>query len=362
MAVKRKRRTGVWISILLVLVLAAGAAASYLWYKAGLTPVSSSTETTAVEITDGESFDTLIADLKSKGLIKDELPAKIYSAVSKGHALYAGTFLLSPSMSVPDIFAYLSNPENIESSYAVITVPEGAWAKQIAQTLSEKIPRHTAQEYLDLWNNTDYINTLAQSYEFIHPDQLANDQFFVKLEGYLFPETYYMEYDMTPDQITRMMLDQFNTVYQKYKAQFESSPYTVEQLVTLASIVQFESGNAQDMKDIARVFYNRLDQGMKLQSSVTVCYALYDNFSSAEDCETNYDIDSPYNTYLYDGLPIGPILNPGEAAIQAVLEPADNDYLYFVADIHGDGSVHFARTYEEHQANIEQYNLSIDGQ
>lgn len=362
MASKRKRRTGLWIALLLIAILITAAGGGYMWYQHGLKPVSEQSEAVTIEVGEGQSKDSLIRELKEKGLIREELPAKIYASLDKKFTLYAGAFILSPSMSVPEIFDYLSKPENIESSHVAVTVPEGAWAKQIAQIISEKIPGHTAQEYIDLWNSMDYINTLSQTYPFIKPDQLSNDQFFVRLEGYLFPNTYYMDLDMNPDEITRMMLDQFSAVYEKYKAQFDASPYSIEQLVTLASIVQFEGGTEQNMKDIARVFYNRLDQNMMLQSSVTVCYALYDNFSSAQDCETNTDIDSPYNTYQHEGLPIGPILNPGEAAIQAVLEPADNDYLYFVADIHGDGAVHFARTYEEHQANIERFNLTIGGE
>ena len=108
---------------------------------------------------------------------------------------------------------------------------------------------------------------------------------------------------------------------------------------------------------IAGVFQNRMKLGMSLDSSVTVCYALYDDMTSGEDCEVNTHIDSPYNTYKNAGLPIGPILNPGAAAIDAVLHPKDNDYLYFVADIYGDGKVYYAKTLQEQEANIDKYNL-----
>lgn len=359
MAKKRKLKKGVWIALLFILIVITGCFAGWLWYQTELQPVSDSEEKIALEVKEGESLDDVLKSLNEKGLIRSDLAVKIYGATHRDLNRYAGTFLLSPDMSAPQILEYLSSPDNIEKSYAVVTIPEGTWAKEIAKILEANIPGHTADEYLALWNNPDYIQTLSQDYEFIHPDQLNNDQFFVRLEGYLFPETYHMEYDMTPDQITRMMLDQFNVVYQEYKPQIEASPYTMEQIVTLASIVQFESGNAADMAQIARVFYNRLDQGMPLQSSVTVCYALYDQFTNAQDCETNTDIDSPYNTYQHEGLPIGPILNPGKEAIHAVLEPAENDYLYFVADIHGDGSVHYATTFEEHQANIDRFGLTI---
>ncbi len=106
---------------------------------------------------------------------------------------------------------------------------------------------------------------------------------------------------------------------------------------------------------VSGVFYNRLGIDMPLQSSVTVCYALYDDFAHASDCETNADIDSPYNTYQHNGLPIGPILNPGKVAIDAALHPQESDYLYFIADIYGDGTVYYAKTFEEHSALVAKY-------
>ncbi|MEG0275032.1 MAG: endolytic transglycosylase MltG, partial [Longicatena sp.] len=121
--------------------------------------------------------------------------------------------------------------------------------------------------------------------------------------------------------------------------------------------VQYEAAKKSDMDMIAGVFYNRLKQNMPLQSSVTVCYALYDNLTSSDDCEIQTDINSPYNTYQVSGLPIGPILNPGEEAIHAVLNPKDSEYLYFVADIYGDGTVYYAKTLNEQEANIDKYGL-----
>lgn len=100
-------------------------------------------------------------------------------------------------------------------------------------------------------------------------------------------------------------------MYKENKKAFDKSDLSIHQIISLASVVQFEASEPSDMAKIAGVFYNRLDQGMKLQSSVTVCYALYDDFNDPKDCETNPEVDSPYNTYLHEGLPIGPILNPG---------------------------------------------------
>lgn len=355
---RKKRGLTVFLSIVLILLLLV--LGSLLWYKTSLSAPGSEDQTAEIEVSEGETYQTLLDSLKEQGLIKSSLASSLYARLHGNSDVYAGTFELNKGMTAPEVMQYLGDPSNIKQSYAVVTIPEGWWAKQIAAELAKQFPDYSAQDFLDLWNDDDYINTLAKDYAFIDPALVEDDQYFVKLEGYLYPETYYLEYDMTPDQITRTLLDQFNSWYTAHLAEIEQSGKSVQEIVTLASIVQFESGDPSQMPDIARVFYNRLDQGMMLQSSVTVCYALYDDYKDASDCETNTQVDSPYNTYTHEGLPIGPILNPGADALDAVLNPADNDYLYFVADIHGDGSVHYARTYEEHEANIEKYNLKIE--
>ena len=236
-----------------------------------------------------------------------------------------------------------------------ITFKEGMWAKDVA-ALIEKQTGVKAGELLALWNDDAYLNTLIKKYSFLSRD-ILNAQYKVKLEGYLYPETYSFHKDATAKQITETFLDQFQKTIAPYEADIKKSGMSMQEAITFASIVQYEASTKEDMEMIAGVFQNRLKQGMTLDSSVTVCYALYDDMTSGEDCEVNTHIDSPYNTYKNAGLPIGPILNPGAMAIQAVLHPKANDYLYFVADIYGDGKVYYARTLDEQEANIDKYNL-----
>lgn len=328
-----------------------------------LTPVSNGDKEVEFDIKDGENLDTILANLKKDNLIKNVQISKIYVSLAHTKPYYAGTFLLNNGMSTQEILDYIADPSHIMDNSIRFTIPEGAWAKEVAANLSKELP-FTQEEILAQWNDQNYINELAQSYSFLNPEVLDNDQLKVKLEGYLFPETYYLDKDMSLDKVTRMFLDQFNSVYQKYKTQFDQSEMSVEEIVTLASIIQFESDSTDSMKSISGVFYNRLEQGMKLQSSVTVCYALYEDFSDAQACETQIDVDSPYNTYLHEGLPIGPILNPGQDAIAAALEPEENDYLFFAADIHNvksnPGKVYYSVDYEEHQQIVSELNLLIE--
>lgn len=357
---KKRKRNRILLLVLgaCLMVLLIGGIGTWIWYKQGLKAVGGSTESIGIEVAEGESLDSLLDDLKEKGLIRSKSAAKLYTAFHDT-TRYAGVFELNADMDVQEIFQTLEDPANAALSYAVVTIPEGKWAKDTAQILADALPNITQEELLALWNDDEYIQSLASLYSFIDPSKLINDQYFVKLEGYLFPETYYIDFDLNADQVTRILLDQFAVIYEKYQSQIEASPYSLEEILTLASIIQFESGSVSEMPDIAGVFYNRLREGMPLQSSVTVCYALYDQFTSPEQCETQYDVDSPYNTYQHSGLPIGPILNPGEAAIQAALSPAQNNYFYFIGDIYGDGTTHFATTYEEHLANMEKFNLNL---
>ncbi|WP_317301069.1 endolytic transglycosylase MltG [Allobaculum stercoricanis] len=356
---KRKSHAGLIVFFVILCLLIGGAGGGYFWYSSSLKPVSSTDEKIAIEIAQGDTQNIVIDKLEAAGLIQSKLATKIYTKLNE-FPRYVGTFELSTSMSTQEIFAKLADPNNALQSFVSVTIPEGKWAKDIATILANSLPHLNRDELLRLWNDDAYINQLAQVYPFIDPTLLTNDQYFVKLEGYLFPETYHIDLNMNEDQVTRMLLDQFGAVIAQFQPQIDASQYNLQEILTLASIIQFESGNPEDMPDISGVFHNRLNSGMPLGSSVTVCYALYDQFESSEQCETNTDIQSPYNTYLNAGLPIGPILNPGRDAISAALNPAQNDYLYFVADIYGDGKTHFARTLEEHEANIDRFNLRLE--
>lgn len=235
-----------------------------------------------------------------------------------------------------------------------MTIVEGDWAKHIADKIAG-VTSVTSDELIALWNNEDYLRSIMNDYPFLTED-IFNENIRIKLEGYLAPNTYNFFQETTAEEVTKKILDESLAIYQKYENEIKKSSLSIHELYTLASIVQYESGNIDDMKKIAEVFYNRMEIGMPLQSSVTVCYAL--DINKSDDwtaCEVNPNYDSLYNTYKYQGLPPGPIQNPGEDALEAVLNPDQNNYLYFMADVYGDGTVYYAETYEEHEANVNRY-------
>ena len=334
----------------LVLVLGAGGGA-YAYYVSSLSPMSEESHEVDFVINSGESTDSVLSRLVEDGLIQDAMMTKVYMKLSELTSIKAGNFILDTSWSSKEIVAHLNDSTKASSEQVMITITEGMWAKDIAATM-EKYTNVTAEELLSLWNNKEYIVELSKKYSFITEECMNSKN--VYLEGYLFPETYMFLVNTSAKAITERFLNHTQSILDKYKDQIAATDMSMHEVMTLASIVQYEGSSEKDMKMISGVFMNRMSIGMKLQSSVTVCYALYE-FDSWMDCETKYQTPSEYNTYYVYGLPPGPILNPGEKAICAVLEPIENDYLYFMADVYGDGTVYYAKTYAEHDRNVRKY-------
>ena len=341
MPTRRKVNSVRVVLLVVVCLLIIAGLGSIFVVKTGLSSTGNGDKEVVFTIENNESFDSVLENLKKENLIANASVAKLYAKASHNTNFVAGTFELDNGMSVKNILSTIQDA-------LVLKIPEGKWAKEIAAEISNLYDgKYSSEEILNQWNDISYIQTLAKDYSFLNVDDLNNSNYKVKLEGYLFPDTYFLEKDDSLDDITRVLLDRFDVMYKENKKSFDKSDLSIHQIISLASVVQFEASEPGDMATIAGVFYNRLDQDMKLQSSVTVCYALYDDFNDPKDCETNPEIDSPYNTYLHEGLP------------KAVLNPEKTDYLFFAADIYGDGKVYYSKTYEEHQQICEKLGLNL---
>ncbi len=347
----KKKKTKLIIILSIVVLVLVGVGGSYAFYVSSLSPVSSESHEIDFTIESGETSTSILSRLVEEKIIKNALATKVYAKISGNTDFKAGDFILDTSWSTKKIVQYLNDSSAAKAEQVTVTIVEGSWAKNIAAQMAEAT-NVSADDLLKAWNDSTYVSELARDYWFITPD-IYNSQKVI-LEGYLYPSTYNFFKETTVDAITRRFLDQTEKVLDEYKSEIESSSMSVHQIMTLASIIQFEGKHEEDMKLISGVFENRIAAGMKLQSSVTVCYALY-NYTSWSDCEQNTDIDSAYNTYQVEGLPPGPILNPGLTAIKAALEPTASDYLYFMADVNGDGTIYFAKTYAEHLRNVDKY-------
>lgn len=350
---KNKILISIFVIVILIII---GLFSCFLFYKSNLKAVSNQQEEVVFEVKQGQLQESVLQSLKENELIRNVDIAKIYMKLHGLSDIKYGIFTLDRSWSTEKIIESLNDATMAKQDEVMITFKEGIWAKDIAKELENKLGV-SQKDLLALWNDSTYLQSLIKKYDFLTDDILHNETK-VKLEGFLFPETYVFRKDASLEEITETFLNHFQLVYERNKDSFEGNDKSIYEIITLASMVQYEASTIKDMGLVAGVFENRLAKGMKLESSVTVCYSLYDELTSGEDCEIQYLIESPYNTYIHEGLPIGPILNPGEDAIKATLTPTKNDYLYFVADIYGDGSVYYAKTYDEQLKNQEKFNLN----
>lgn len=348
---KLKPRWGrIILFIVLILILVLGIQAVKL-YK-NLQPVQTDSEKVAFTIDEQSTSRTICTKLQSEGIVRDANVAYYYAKFGKLTDFKAGVFQLDKSWTLEQIFTTLNDVNASKQAGYTVTIVEGDWAKDAAKKIAAGT-NVTADQLISLWSNQQWLESQMSKYPFL-TEEMFNSDVRIFLEGYLTPQTYILNEDTTAEEVTTQLLDQTLVEYKKYEAQIKQSSLSVHQIYTLASIVQYEGGgNAEILKNIASVFYNRLNIGMALQSSVTVCYAI--DFDKTTDnwqaCEFNSNFESPYNTYKYPGLPPGAIENAGATALEAVLNPNETNYLYFMADVKT-GEVFYASTYEQHLQNI----------
>ncbi|VEH84084.1 putative aminodeoxychorismate lyase [Erysipelothrix rhusiopathiae] len=324
--------------------------------------IKKDSQTVLFNVNEGDTMSTVIDRLADDGIVRSAFFTKIKAKLGHHDQLYEGQFNLDKSWDVDRILEYLEKPsyEHDKTGSVTITLIEGSWAKDIAKKIASET-NTTAERFLELWNDPKYIESLMSQYEVLSKDLLKNKDAKVLLEGYLYPDTYEFNANNSEEEITERLIANGNDKYQNYKDQIDSLGMTPYQLFSLASIVEYEAPGYENMQDVAGVFMNRLKQGMKLESSVTICYALYE-FQDWDDCEsmTNNQIDSPYNTYRYEGITPGPILNPSQSAIEAVINYSHHDYLFFVANVKADkndpdyGKIYYSKTFEEHDQRVKE--------
>lgn len=345
---KRSYKKLLAIPIVFILLIAL----AFVGYNFLLSPINDDSQEINFVVDTNDNLSTITNKLEKEAIIKSAVASKIYGKVSNVSNFVEGAFTLDKSWSSKEILQYLTQSINVISNEVTVTLQEGLWAKEMAEKIALNIDVNK-EELLDLWNDEVYIKSIMKDYPFLTEDVL-NDVLKVKLEGYLAPNTYNFYIDTDIKTITKKLLDQTLIIYNKYVEKFNASDYTIHELFTLASLTQYEAGNFEDDQIIAGIWYNRLALNMRLESSVTVCYGLYE-FESFEDCEKNTDLDSPYNTYKNEGVTPGPVTNPGENSIRATLEPKDTDYLFFLADVYNDGKIYYSETFAEHAEKVNKY-------
>lgn len=302
------------------------------------TPTSKKNKEVQLKVDLGATSNTVIKNLYDVGLVSNKAFSKIYlkkNGLDK--KLREGVYVFNTSMKPRDIFDKLINGK-VDKGIQNVTIPEGYTIKQIADKLLKAGVVKDKEKFINETKNGKF------DYEFLKDIPKDRPS---PLEGYLFPDTYDFSKDTNEHEIIDRMLKRFDEVYRKTLKDKTNKSMTPDNIVTLASIVEGEAKLDSERDIIAGVFMNRLKINQKLESCATVQYALELNTGSRKDVLYNKDlqVNSPYNTYKVQGLPAGPICNPGQKSIEAALNPANVDYLYFVAK--GDGSHYFTKDYDD---------------
>ncbi len=326
--------------IIVALLVATGSGAYVLLSRTGAPFKGFDAPEVFVEIPSGASTAAIGEALVKAGVVRDTLTFRV-ALWQSGDArrLKAGEYRFDAALPARDVLARIASGDVAQ---VAITFPEGLTVADMAK-IAETHGIGTGGEFAAASRDVSQI-------AYLDPD--ARD-----LEGYLFPDTYLLPRRADAAMLVRAMAERFRKVVtEDMRARAAARGLTVRQFVTLASIVEKETGRADERPEVAAVYANRLRLGMPLQCDPTVIYALqrlgkYDGNLRRDDLQ----FDSPYNTYRYPGLPPGPIAAPGKAALDAVLNPADAEYLYFVS--RNDGSHAFASTLDQHNRNVQQFQV-----
>ncbi|MGI6584409.1 MAG: endolytic transglycosylase MltG [Lutisporaceae bacterium] len=330
---RKKARFSILRFLLFCLLITA--ASAYMYYNNGLDALNK-IEANAKEIVipKGSTVKSISKILKDENMIKDSFVFELYCKINeKSDKIKAGKYRISNSMEVPEIVEVLVSGKALIDTVR-FTIPEG-------YNLAQIVDKINSLGVVSSESINEALKAGRYEYEFI--EQIPDRE--NKLEGYLFPDTYEIYMDTTAEAIIKKLLGRFDDVFtEEFRKRAEELNMSIDQVVTLASIIEREAKLDSERKLISGVFHNRLKRKMLLQSCATVQYLLKE--PKEELLYEDLEIDSPYNTYKYPGLPPGPIASPGLAAIEAALYPEDTDLLYFFAL--DDGSHVFSKTYNEH--------------
>jgi UPF0755 protein len=333
-------------ALILLVILAAGAAAGYVWYSIEKPYGTIPEDGLYVDIPHGASSRAVAHILKKAGVIRNSFAFEFYARRHPKRTLEAGEYLFDHPLSGKEVFWKLANGQVFEQPF---TVREGETIFDIARDL-EAAKYMSADDFLNAAQDSSQIKDLF-------PDART-------LEGFLFPATYNLPKHAPAQEIIGMMVRKFRETLANVVPNEDPAtepPVSIGSVVTLASLVERETPKPDERRLVAGVFTNRLEKNIPLQCDPTVIYALqmddeYKGTLTLRDLRLN----SPYNTYRNRGLPPGPIGNPGEVALRAALHPALTDYLYFVANTQG--GHFFASTLAEHNKNVAKYHRLLNGE
>ena len=348
----RKKETSIikkimrYFMIALLLMVIIGGFFTWNYIKSETQPVDTAqTELVSFEIEQGASVKEVSKALEKEGIIRNSKLFNFYLKFKNVSGFKSGLYHVSKSMTLDEIIAELSGAGKDKDQNATkVLIREGEQLTDIAKEV-EKSTKYSAEDFMAKVQDEDFLRYLVQKFPKLLTQSYNGYQVKYVLEGYLFPATYDMNDSKTLQMLITEMVAKTDEVMSKYYDKILESDYTLQETMALASLIEKEGTKLEDRKKISSVFHNRIKENMKLQTDVSVQYALGEHKESLSLADL--EVDSPYNLYLNYGVGPGPYNSPSEDAIVAALEPEKTDYLYFLADIHTK-EIYYAKTYEEH--------------
>lgn len=309
----------------------------------------------AFAVESGQSLTRVANNLEEAGLIRNHTVFKYYcDFAGMGQKIQVGSYLLKPSMTMSEIADQLTRGDGNPIVRNITLIP-GWTIEDFASDLVSKGVLADSTEFLALCRTGEAFSDYYYIADVLATKNVSQRRY--ALEGYLSANTYEVYVTATAEDIIRRLLSQTERAFPAdYQERAEELGYTMDQMLTLASLIEKEAKNA-DFTKVSAVFHNRLDAGMPLQSDVTIHYLT--GVRKMNLTNSDLDINSPYNTYKVSGLPLGPICSPSQAAINAALYPDETyraeRYLYFCAKDPNTGELHFSRTLQEHEQAVNIY-------
>ena len=342
-----KKKKTIFLAIGIIAVLIIG---MIVFYFNGISSPSSKSEEIIVKIEKGSTPKSILNTLNEYGLVKNKLCGEVFLKLNTYNDLQANTYILNKNMSLSQIYEALRGKDYQYILKSELTIKDGKTIEEVAQSFAD-ILDISKEEVIKQWADKRYLNTLIDQYWFIDKSILNKDIMY-PLEGYLYPETYYIsDENPTLESMTKLALDMMDEKLTPLKDSIKKLGWTPHEFLTFTSVVERESGkNPDDKNMIAGVFINRLNKNMLLQSDITVNYAW--QRTGVDVSVSHLKIDSKYNTYKYTGLPVGPISTVLEDTMKRCIDYTHHDYLYFFAD--KNGKVIYSQTYDEHKKVVKE--------
>ena len=332
---KKKKGILLLIVVLLVTVIIRG-----LEYYDGIieSPLKSDKEKIKITIDEGESFYSLLDKLSNSGALKNKDVIKLNLKLDKKNNinLVPGEYEINTNVTLKELIKILET-EDLNKNRISVTIPEGYDIEEMANVFEES----------GVFSKDEFLNAVKNHELPSYVKKDDNKKY--NLEGYLFPNTYFLDKDISPDEVISLMISEFEKTLEKVEKEtgVTIKDDEVEKIITIASLVEEEAELDEERDLVSSVIYNRLEKGMKLEFCSTINYAWGEHLPQV--LNKHLEIDSPYNTYKNEGLPIGPITNPGEKSIIAAVKPAKTDYLYFMLLYNQGGKHHFSNNGAEHE-------------